>query len=92
MTKQLPAALEFHYKQFAEAIEKLEEEIEFWHIQQDAAQDIGRLQRCQEEIDDREKDLQKIYEVAGMLGMSKDILESVQMKTTFYYHDREALA
>jgi len=88
---KLPAALQFHYNQFAEAIIKLEEEIDFWHIQQDAAQDHGRFARCMEEIEEREADLQKIYEVAGMLGLSKDILESIH-DITILEGKKEALA
>lgn len=87
----LPAALQYHYEQFAEAIVKIEEEIEFWSLQMDLAQDYGRLARCTEEIEEREADLQKIYEVAGMLGMSKDILDKIHT-TTFKTHVKEALA
>ena len=67
------------YKQFADLIEKIEDEIEFWHVQQDHASDIGRVIRCTEEIESCEAQLLKVYEVAGLLGLSKDVLENIHM-------------
>jgi hypothetical protein len=74
--KKMNEILKFHYKQFADLIAKLEEESIFWQIQYDNAGDQGRILLCLEEMNVREKEIEKVYEVAGMLGLSKDILES----------------
>jgi hypothetical protein len=91
-TKKLPAALHFHYSQFADLLMKLEDEAIFWQIQYDAACDHGRIARCLEEMEIREKEIEKVYEVAGMLGMSKDILENVHDEKLRVLDKKEALA
>lgn len=87
----LPAALHFMYAKFAAEILNIEESLEYWHAMSDTATDIGRINRCYEEISELEMQLRKLYEVAGMLGMSKDILDQVQHEEMIEQLERKAL-